>query len=440
MLKKLVSAFLATAVMFLLCGCKSYTADTAELLSPPSLSGDLKNISEVIKLTAGDDYTLKYPSRGSYRSAVITKDINNDGTDECFAFYGISKGETVTMHINVIHKKNGEWQSAGEQHIVAGGVDKVDFYDLDGNGVLDILVGYEIYGASEKQLAVYSFTENTVTQRMLKKYTDFAVCNLDGDSKNEVLLIDFNATEQKNTASLYALNDEGVIQTGSSDLDGKVQSVGEPVVSQLSSGKPAVYIDSVKGLGAITEVIFFENGELLNTLYDSELQENSKTLRSAAFTTYDINGDGILEIPVQENVPAVANAEVTEKLYLTKWCSFNGESLTTQLTAMINTIDGYYYVIPQKWVGNIAVLKDTDNRIRQIYSYNNETLTVGDSLLYLQTFTKEEWENGKNKTSGLTEVMRDGQKVFVCEISASAKQEGLTLENVKSNFVIYEKE
>jgi hypothetical protein len=217
-------------------------------------------------------------------------------------------------------------------------------------------------------------------------------------------------------------------------------SVGEPVVSQLSSGKPAVYIDSVKGLGAITEVIFFENGELLNTLYDSELQENSKTLRSAAFTTYDINGDGILEIPVQENVPAVANAEVTEKLYLTKWCSFNGESLTTQLTAMINTIDGYYYIIPQKWVGNIAVLKDTDNRIRQIYSYNNETLTVGDSLLYLQTFTKEEWENGKNKTSGLTEVMRDGQKVFVCEISASAKQEGLTLENVKSNFVIYEKE
>ena len=45
-------------------------------------------------------------------------------------------------------------------------------------------MGWEIYGASEKQLAIYSFTENIVTQRMLQKYTDYVVCNLDMDSKS----------------------------------------------------------------------------------------------------------------------------------------------------------------------------------------------------------------------------------------------------------------
>jgi hypothetical protein len=275
---------------------------------------------------------------------------------------------------------------------------------------------------------------------MLQKYTDYIVCNLDMDNKNEVLVIDFNSAELKNTASLYTINDDGMTQLGSCSLDGKVQSVGEPVLSQLSSGKNAVYIDCVKGLGAITEVIYFENGQLLNTLYDSELQENSKTLRSVSFTTYDINNDGILEIPVQENVPSVAGAEVTEKLYLTKWCSFNGEALTNQLTTMINVLDGYYYILPQKWVGNIAILKDTDNRIREVYSYNNEDLTVGESLLYLRAFTKKEWQSGKYENLGLTEISQDDKSVFCCKISEKAKLEGLSVEAIKSNFVIYEKE
>lgn len=440
MFKKIVAIVTAISLMLLLCGCDLFKADTAELLSPPSLSGDLKYISQAIKQSAGEGYTLKYPSRGSYRSAVVQQDIDGDGIAEAFAFYSMTDGDIVTMHINVIHKDGEKWISAGEQHVVAGGVDKIEFCDLDNDGALDIVVGWEIYGASEKQLAVYSFTENTVTQRMFQKYTDYIVCNLDGDSKSEILVIDFNPTELKNTASLHILNDGGMTQIGSCQLDSKVQSIGEPIISQLSSGKSAVYIDAVKGVGAITEVLFYENGELLNTLYDLELQENSKTLRSASFTTYDINNDGILEIPVQENVPAVANAEITEKLYLTKWCSFNGESLTNQLTTMINVLDGYYYILPQKWVGNIAILKDTDNRIREIYSYDSETLTVGESLLYLRAFTKKEWQSGKYKDMGYVEIAKDSENVIVCKISKNAIKQGLTLENVKNNLVIYEKE
>lgn len=440
MFRKTVSVLAAVGLMLSLCGCDLFTADTAELLSPPSLSGDLKYISQAIKQSAGDGYTLKYPSRGSYRSAVVQQDVNNDGKNEAFAFYSTTDGDVVTMHINVVHKVEEDWVSAGEQRIVAGGVDKIEFCDLDADGVLDILVGWEVYGASEKQLSVYSFTKNTLTQRLLQKYTDFVTCNLDSDQKNEVLIVDFNATEIKNTALLYTLSDEGAVQMGSCQLDSKVQSVGEPVVAQLSSGKPAVYIDSIKGVGAITEVLIVDKGQLLNPLYDAELQETSKTLRSSSYSVTDINGDGILEIPVQENVPAVAGTELTEKLYLTRWCSFNGENLTNQLTTMINVLDGYYYTLPEKWVGNIAVLKDTDNRIREVYSYDSQNLTFGESLLYLRAFSKKEWQSGEYDDLGLSEVAADDKNIFVCKISDAAKDAGLTLENVKSNFVIYEKE
>ncbi len=440
MFRNLLSLIAVVVLILSLCGCDLFTADTAELLSPPSLSGDLKYISEAISTSAGNGYTLKFATRGSYRSAVVLKDINNNGAEEAFAFYSMTDGDIVTMHINVIHKNNGKWISAGEQHIVAAGVDKIEFCDLDSDGVLDILVGWEIYGASEKQLAVYSFTQNTLTQRLLQKYSDFVICDLDENKGDEVLIIDFNAAELKNTANLITLNKEGAAQLGSCQLDSKVQSIGEPIVSQLSSGKSAVYIDSVKGVGAITEVLFYEKGQLLNVLYDVELKETSKTLRSASFTTNDINSDGILEIPVQENVPAVANAEVTEKLYLTNWCTFNGEGLTNQLTTMINVLDGYYYIIPQGLVGNIAVLKDTDNRIREIYSYDKENLVVGESILSLRTFTKKQWQSGQYDDLGFTEITSDQENVFVCKISENAENAGFTLDNVKANFAVYAKE
>ena len=440
MFKKILLGVMSAVLSFALCGCDFFTADTAELLTPPSLPGDLKYISQAVSESAGKEYILKFASRGSYRSAIVLKDIDGDGTDEAFAFYSITEGDVVSMHINAVYKKDKEWVSAGEQHLVAAGVDKIEFSDLDNDGVLDILVGWEIYGASEKQLAVYSFDKNSITQRFIQKYSDFAVCNLDENEREEVLIIDFNATEVRNTATLFIIDNENAVQLGSCKLDSKVQSIGEPKVSHLSSGKEAVYIDSVKGVGAITEVLIYEKGQLLNNLYDKELMETNKTLRSVSFTTTDINKDGILEIPVQQEVPSVSSSELAEKLYLTNWCTFNGEVLTNQMTTMINVLDGYYYIIPQNLVENIAVLKDTDKRIREIYSYDKENMTVGESLIYFGAVNKQRLEKGEADIGGFTEIGNDGESVFVVGLSQKAKEMGFSIDSIKANFVVYAKE
>ena len=61
---------------------------------------------------------------------------------------------------------------------------------------------------------------------------------------------------------------------------------------------------------------------------------------------------------------------------------------------MINVNDGYYYTIPNKWVGNIAVLKDTASNLREIYKYNSNDMTVGSSLLYIKAVKKKSWDDG----------------------------------------------
>ncbi len=440
MVKKLVLGIFVFVMAFLFCGCDFFTTDTAELLSSPALSDDLKLISSAIKDSVTKSYTLKYPQSGEYRSAVVQKDVNGDGLSEAFAFYSVKEGDVETMNINAVVKKEGGWQSSGSQTIVASGVHRVEFCDLDNDGVSEILVGWQIYGTSEMQLAVYSFKDNTLTQRILKRYTHFATCNLDDNKTNEILIIDVDTEKSQNTASLYGMSEQGIVLLGKAQLDSKVESFGHPVVSELSSGKGAVYIDSVKGIGAITEVLIFERDKLLNPLFDEQTKETSLTLRSASFNTQDFNKDGVLEIPVQLNVPSVSKSEVAEKLYLTNWCSFNGEILTTQVTSMINVLDGYYYNIPAKWVGNIAILKDTDNRIREIYTYDTEEMSVGKSLLYMRAINKKDWENGIYDALNLIRIGENDNAVIACRISKEAKDKGVTIEEVKSNFGIYTQE
>lgn len=436
MIRKFLGLILSLGLVLSLCGCEFYTMDTAELLNPPELSGELAPIAEVIKNTAGNGYVLKYPSRGDYRSAVVTEDIDFDGSFEAFAFYSTTDGETVNMHINVIDKQDDGWKSVAEQKIVAGSVDKIEFSDLDNDGIKEVLVGWQIYGTSEMQLAVYSVGKNSLTQRLLQKYTHFMTCNLDEDNRNEILIIKSDTTEQINKASLFALSNDGITEISSCELDSAAKTLNEPIIAALSTGKPAVYIDEIKGVGAVTEVLFLEKGSLVNPLYQPDTRETVSTLRSASFTLTDINGDGIYEIPVQENVPSVTRSDVNEKLYLTNWCSFNGELLTVQMTTMINVNDGYYYTIPAKWSGSIAVLKDTASNFREIYKYNPEDMTVGSSLLYIKAVKKKDWDDGKYKAAGVAEIMNDGETSFICRISEAAAQEGLTLEDVRNNFTM----
>ena len=437
MIKRIVCLILSAFLCLNLCGCVFFASDANELLSPPELSGELAPIADAIEKSAGGIYNFQYPSRGDYRSAVVQFDIDSDGILEAFAFYSMTEGETITMHINALTCNDGDWNSVATQKIVAGSVDRVEFCDLDSDGVFEILVGWEIYGTTEMQLAVYSMSKETLTQRMLHKYSSFITCDLDEDKKNEILIIKADATEGVNSAALFEFNEEGVTQIAACDLDNAAKTINEPINGTLSTGKPAVYIDEIKGIGAVTEILFMEKGKLMNPLFQEETRETVSTLRSVLFKMDDINNDGVIEIPVQEVVPSVAKKEINEKLYLTHWCSFNGEILTKQMTTIVNFEDGYYFNISPKLIGKIAVYKDTDNNLREIYKYNSKESSVGESLFYFKAITKADWDSGNYHAKDIFEILNNGTTSFICRLTDAAKKMGITEEEIKANFKLY---
>lgn len=433
-IKKAVIFLLVISICLSLCGCNLFN-NTDDLVSPPELTGQLYPIGQALKESAGSNYNLVYPTSGNHRSAIILEDINGDSVFEAFAFYSTNDDEMTHMHINVICQRENGWVSVADQTIIATGVETVEFCDLNGNGVEEILVGWEVNGNSEKQLSVFSFDEDKLSQKMLQSYSGFLCCDLDNNGVNEIFVHLLNTSEKINKATVYSYSDEGVSQTSGCLLDSNVKTAAEPVLSVLSSGQNAVYIDEIKGVGAVTEVLYYSRGELVNPLLDKETSgENTVTLRAASLEMTDINNDGILEIPVASELPNALQDD--EKFYYTNWCSFNGEKLTVKLITVVNTVDGYYVTLPNNLIGAIAISKDTENHKRSVYLYNSQTETVEGLLFTVTVFESDEFDNS-SRSVNMTEIYRNESSVFAVELGDKSSAVGITAKTVEEMFNLF---
>lgn len=412
MKNRVAALILCIVCCFALSGCDILSPQTDELLSPPQLTGEMFPIEQALKESVKEQYTLKYPSHGEQRSAVMLQDINNDGEEEAFVFYSTSNDDLTTMHINAIVRDGKKWKSAAVQNIIASGLEKVEFCDLDGDGIKEIVVGWEIYAQSEKQVAVYSLQRKQLIPRLMQHYTSFLCCDLDQNGSNELFIHDLNTADSKNIAALYAIEDTGNTQIAGCIMDNKVSEANKPILSTLKGGVPAIYIDETKGVAAVTEVLYMSGGKLVNSLLDTaNSMENISTVRPASIYCKDMDGDGALEIPIASELPNADSTSV-EKLYYTNWCSFDGQTLTQTDVTIVNTADGYMLDIPDKWLGNIAVAKDTEKRTRTVYSYDPETNVVGVKIVTFKVVDEKEWNKKNYDKKDTVEISRSGGYVY----------------------------
>ena len=434
-MKRVSTLMLAIALCLILCGCNMFVFDTDNILSPPELSGELKPIQQALVESIKGEYTLKYPTYGDIKSAVVTEDLDGDGIKEAFAFYSTSDSEETMMHLNVIVKDKKKYKSVDDNSKSASGIERIDFYDLNGDGKKEIIVGWEIYAESEKQLAVYQFEKNALTQIMSQKYTNYLCIDFDDNGKNEILVQDLDTKESTNKASLYSITENGLTKISGCLLDGKVKTAGRFKLSSLSNGQKAVYIDEIKGIGAVTEVLFMSKGELKNPLLDVEnTMENVKTIRSATIPSADVNNDGIIEIPMASDIPN-ADFNSDEKLYYTNWCSFSGDVLTVKQVSVVNTADGYSINLPKRFIGNIAASKNVDKRTRTVYLYDNELQIIGQRVVTFKAYDKTEYEESEIKKSNNIKVFSKDNTIVVAETFDIGQDLRLTseeLENVLS--------
>ena len=108
-MKRAAASLLLAAIMLFVSGCGVNMFENADIMRPPGVTGSNAGIRECIERSAGADYVLKYPAHGDFRSAVITRDLNSDGTDECMVF--CKSGSSDNIRVIIMSMAGNVWQT-----------------------------------------------------------------------------------------------------------------------------------------------------------------------------------------------------------------------------------------------------------------------------------------------------------------------------------------
>lgn len=368
--------------MFMFTGC-SFGASIDTLMKPPKLSIEQEQIYSALTDAVGESISLKYPKSGKYLSAFIVEDIDGDGSNEALVFYeknGLTVDEN-TLRINILDSDSGEWSSVYDTPADGSEIERVMISKLGENQRMNVIIGSSLINRSEKIATIYSYSSGELERTFSESYSFIDITDLDNDSQNEFLLLKGSANNDPAAAEAYKLDNIGMYHQYRIELSGGFTEFDNVGYGQLNNGNNGLYIDAVSGTGFIQTDIIYMNESGLHKIF-SNPEESNATLRPSGCSSYDIDGDGQLEIPVQTISPGYEDASEGERINLTNWLYINENNKTElKYTSYYSVGNGYIFIFPEKWRNKVTIKRDAINDEIVFCEYNSESNEIGRELL-----------------------------------------------------------
>lgn len=363
-----------SAAAVLLTGC-TFGTSIDNLLAPPKQSIEQEQIYSALTEAVGSGIRLKYPRSGKYLSAFIIEDIDSDGTNEAVVFYernGLGVDER-TLRINVLDQDGGRWRSVCDTAAAGSEIEKVMISRLGSNERLNLVIGSSLINRSEKNVTIYNYDSETesIVPTFSESYSFIDITDLDGDGTNDFLLLSGSVNNSKAAAEVYKLDDAGKYHQYLCELSSSFTEFDSLSYGRLPDGRTGLYIDAVSGSGSIqTDVISMDENGLKKVFGASEISYS--TVRPSGCSSYDIDDDGELEIPVQFIAAGYEDVSEGDQIKLTDWMSINAHgSLERKYTSYYSIGEGYVFVFPYKWRDRVTAKRDAINDEIVFCAYEN---------------------------------------------------------------------
>lgn len=375
------------------------------LIKPPKVEGENLDIQVAFEKYAGNNYLLKQPIKGDYRSAYTFIDLDGDDDNEVIVFYS-DTSEIDIVRMNVLDKVNDEWESIADFKSLHNQIQEIEFADLNGDKYKEIIVGWATYQDDySKLMSVYKISsvsdEVSIESVFDDSYSLFRVIDIDCDGKKDILNLKYFATgnSAEYRAAYLSYETNGIIEKGSTVLDRSISSV-TAVTSDYTkdSNIRRIYIDGYKvDSGMATDCFSWdgENNEFRRYLIDG-MTVSAVTSRSTSVMSADINSDGVIEMPTEEFLPGsnIISTERTQSLpqSLTKWVQLQGERAETIEYHLINSAGSYSFVFDKDWLGKITVENNTESGILTFCELKNENnqLVMGTPYFSIKAVPQDE--------------------------------------------------
>ena len=384
--KKIVLAALLSLTL-LLSSCKTVGLDSDRLLTPPQMNAADREILSAID-SVSSSYKLIYPKSGSYQTAVTSVDLTGDDKNEAICFY--LDGNNKTVSVIVLESIDESWTVKGKSDSRANAVDRVNFCDLNGDGIKEIVIGWQFQSGEEKAIEIFGFGTDTALKSLYTgMYNNFIAFN------DSVVVISRNTSGTTASASLIGRSGKTVAIVNTVALNNSIVSFVSVQSGQLSDSRRIVYIDEqLKNLMYTTEVLTIEKtGELSRSPDDI----STKTMRTRAYRCLDINDDKLPDIPVEKNFPVYERNNQQENLTYVEWHVYDGTSLEFLKTAYTSLNEQFMIELPKDWIDNITIQRDSDTE-RAVHFYyigkDNQTVDAAPIPMFsIRVFSQQEYSD-----------------------------------------------
>ena len=353
-LANLIKLALVSSLIVLLAGC--FTMTTEELYSMPQLPEEYQDLQMLIDGLFAEGAEYSAPATGSNRSAVQLQDINHDGSDEAVAFLNFP-GEESPLKIYIFSRVGNDYVPSAVLEGEGTSIDSVDYVDMDGDGVDEIIVGWQL-GSGISMLYAYSVKDFQVVPLISTDYSEYTVCRMNTANENRsIMVFRLPALDATGQVEVYSLNRGGEIVSAASALSSGVESISRIRSGRLLDDEFAVYVESTLTTGALaTDIFVYSDMELRNIVLDSDTGVSDSTVRTYNIYSRDLNGDGVLEVPSPVPI-AYQNEQVA--YWLVDWYAYRASSVKSlMMTTYHNLSDGWYLEIPEEWHDNITVHRE----------------------------------------------------------------------------------
>ncbi|GIP34425.1 VCBS repeat-containing protein [Paenibacillus sp. J2TS4] len=403
----------------LLTGC-SFAVPPVDLLRAPSVTADLQEMRLAVleQLPAGAKLTL--PAHFPKGTAAISEvDLDGDGLNEAIAFY---KKEMNQFELGavILSKKSGTWEKIAEIQELGSAVHYLDFQDVTGNGVQDMLVGWSGGEEVKKELTVYSFPDGKIREIGRNSYSELVVGDLNNDQVSEVVLIQLDRNESIAKAELYHYLEGKLRPADRIALDGTINGYTQILLGNATESRKGVFIDA--GVGAhssTTTLLVMEEGRLRDVFGGAKAKDGGGIYNPYTVMSEDINQDGIIEIDLMRQPPGTEELPMVAVPWIHSWHQWDGlDGLKRVHDNFYDFSAGFRFDFPDGWHDRITITKEEDASSGSfLFEYVGEDRKYKQELLTLAYFPRDDKQekerDRKDKQSEIVPLGERNEKTFI---------------------------
>lgn len=456
MVKRMALCIIAVVFALTLTGCNYMNDNIATLVRPPRLSDEQQLIYDALAASVrqGDTISLQSPQTGSYRSAVVTYNIDSEPSLEALAFYESTVQSTLGetgLRVCLLDQIDGQWRAVWDVPGVGKQMDKVLFFrDAQTNQIYTIL-GFLSENQGQNTYYIYHYGDGIFSRVDTGSYKMMDVYDITGDGQDDFITIGYK--EKKGTqpsldvesletnAAINSLQNGKFYRWGETPMSNKAIAYNNVKKDQSSFGQPALILDEqVSKTTYATEILIFDGTSLKNLTVGAGNQLFDQTLRTQIPISYDIDGDGAAEIPHTELFPGYQQ-DSTNPVYLSTWYKLRDDELVDGIPAYVNYSQGFGLILPEPWQGRVTAKSLLQNDEIEFYvchtkEDNPNEINLEDDSEKLLTLRVDTLSNAGRYPYGYFEVASIGQVVYLAQVySCDDPDLNLTQEQVKQQFV-----